>query len=832
MSLLIKLAKENWIHGLAIVLFLAIPSVFFYPEFQGNTMSRDDINEGAGQYGEFSYLSEYSEANGLERKTPLWTSGIYIGQPSYFWIGVPSQLASLHSILQLGFDQYVGYFFLLSLGIYLCMLVMGVPPPLAIIGGIALALSTNNIVLYQAGHMMKIGSIMYAGFILAGTYLITIKQRYLVGIALYALGFSLSIYMHHIQMIYYIYMCLVLFGLIYAVHYIREKEFSRLSKVFFAVLAGSLLGIGPNVAKLWTTYELSQESIRGPNIIEAQVAPSVDSNTPSNEAPETDGLDWDYAMQWSNNSLDVLSAIIPRIVGGSSAERVQSGASYNALRRAGSGINADGSMLLPLYWGDLPFTSGPTYFGAIIVFLAILGGFLVRGKLKWWLVSSTVLTIAMSYGDNFGLLNRLLFDHLPLFNKFRTPMSVLSVTIIFVTLLSILGLHQYILSLSSKKDRNTALRSVFIAACITAGGCLLIAILGPNLFSFSGANDATYRNSGLLPFLIEDRKSFLTQDAIRSAVLIIAATITLYAMSLKKMKVSYALIILGGLILVDFWGVNRRYIHPSDYEYETGAELEQEYYVERDVDREIYAREESRFDYRVLDLSINTFNTNYTTYFHNTIGGYTPTKLQRIQDIIDYHLSGPFTPGVLNMLNTKYIIDQNEELLVNADALGFAWFVNQIEYVTSNRDEIEKLYEIDPSTTAIIKQDEFQELLPVVNLSESTPTDRIVRTEYLMDNWAYEYDVDSPRLAVFSEMWYKPKLGLKAFINDEEADFIRVNYMLRGIIVPEGSGVIEFRFEPPAYKTGVTISNASFYLLLTLLLIPAILSVYGVTRKN
>lgn len=816
MNLLKKLVKEHWIHGLAIVLFLAIPSVFFYPEFQGKLLSQDDLNEGPGQMAEFDYADNTIFNDSEKEDRPLWTSAMYIGQPSFFFVCCKTPIGPLHSYLQFRFDQQTGYFFLLAMGMYIVLISMGLNPILAVAGGVAMAMSTNNVVLYQAGHMMKIGSIMYGLFIIAGTYLLAHKQKYLIGLALYALGFAMSIYTHHIQMIYYIYISLVLFGFIYAYQFIKDKAYVRFSKVVAIVLLGSILGIAPNMAKLWTTYELSEETVRGPNIIEEVESSTEEATAGGGES--SSGLDWEYAMQWSNNTLDVFSALVPRMVGGSSAERVRSGASFNALRRAGQGVEADGSMRLPLYWGDLPFTSGPTYFGAIMVFLFTLGAFLVKGKVKWWLVGSTAITIAISYGHNFEVFNRLLFEYAPLFNKFRTPMSVLSVTIIFITILGLLGLYRYLEDIRTKKEKAVAQSRLLWSAGITGGVCLAIAVLGPSLFSFSGPNDGNYQSSGLLQFLIEDRKSFMQQDAFRSLIFIMVAAVVLYLISLKKIPIKVGVGVVGVLILVDFWGVNRRYIHPSDYKYESGQERAEEYYTEREVDRQIYSLEDSRFDYRVLDLSINTFNTNYATYFHNTIGGYIATKLQRIQDIQDFHFTR-LTRPVLDMLNTKYIINQNEELVINDQALGWSWFVEEVNYVETNRQEIEALYEFDPSATAVVKRDEFESYLEGQDYSVSSPTDRIERTEYLMDIWKYEYSTSNSRIAVFSEMWYKPEKGLKAYVNGEEVDFIRVNYMLRGLPVPPGKGEIEFRFDPLSVRLGSVVSSAGtwiLYILLTL----------------
>lgn len=807
-----EIFQKNWIHLLAIALFIAVPSIYFYPHLQGKTLNQDDSNEGYGQSAEVTYFKNNSAS---DKNIALWTSGLYIGQPAFFaGTAIPQPLSNIDGWLKsIGLVSPVNDFFIFSLAIYMALLSFRVSPLISAFAAIACSLSTNNIVLYQAGHYMKIGSIAYGGFIIAGTYLLAHRKNYLSGLVLYALGFALTINQHHIQMIYYLYMSLILFGLIYAYDFIKQKDYAHFGKVVALVILGSLIGIGSNTTRLWTTYELSEETVRGPNILEPVSSEQIDSKQTSTEA--SDGLDWDYAMAWSNNTLDVLSGLVPRMVGGSSAERIKSGESYNALRRSGVSMQQDGSYRLPMYWGALVATSGPVYFGAIIVFLFVFGSMVMKGKLKWWLVASTIFTVALSYGKNFELLSRFMFEYVPLYNKFRTPQSILSVTIIFITLLAALGVHSFFNA--PEKERKKMLKPFFLSLGIVGGVCAFIAVLGPSLFSFSGANDAVYRQSGLLTFLIEDRKSFMQQDALRSLVYILIAGAIMYVWHLKRIKLPVAIGLLTVFIVGDLWGVNRRYVHPDDYVFSSGSERVEDYYIERDVDKAIFARETSRYDYRVLDLSINTFNTNYATYFHNTIGGYIATKLQRIQDIQDIHFSR-LTRPVLDMLNTTYIINQNQELIINDQALGWAWFVEDVQFVETNREEINALSDINPAMTAVVKQDEFSEYLSENIIGEPSVIDEIERVDYQLDYWKYEYSTKEERLAVFSEMWYKPEKGLHAYVNGDRAEFIRVNYMLRGIVVPEGEGVIEFRYEPESYYLGNRITQASALGLILLLM--------------
>jgi hypothetical protein len=357
---------------------------------------------------------------------------------------------------------------------------------------------------------------------------------------------------------------------------------------------------------MWTTYEISDESIRGANILEP-----VDASGQASETEPEEGLDWEYAMAWSNSSLDLLAGLVPGIVGGSSGERMKEGAAYNALRRSGAAMQPDQSYRLPMYWGGLPFTSGPVYFGAVMLLLFALGAGLARGGLKWFLVGGTILTFAISYGKNLEFFNRILFDYFPLYSKFRTPQSVTSVTSILIPTLGAIGLWEWKKHVESAKKIHW--QPLLIGISVIGGLCLFVLLAGPSMFSFQGANDNAYAQSGLLPLLIEDRKEMLTSDALRSLVFVLltGAVLTLHAM--KRVKFWMVVIGLTGLVIVDFWGVNRRYIAPDDFQ-NTSMEIKEDYYAEREIDRYIKSLEDDRGDYRVLDLSINTFNTNKTTY--------------------------------------------------------------------------------------------------------------------------------------------------------------------------------------------------------------------------
>lgn len=784
-------------HAGALIVFFILNSLFFYPQFQGLHIGQHDIDESVGK--NIEVVDHYRETG----RQALWSNNIFAGMPSFYnGLRYYNNLNIIEKPMMFFISRPIGFFMVYMICTYFALLLIGLRPLESMIGAIGYGFATNNIILYEAGHLFKNGSLMYSPFIVAGTIMM-LRNKLLPGALIYAIGLGLSIKWHHVQMTYYLYLCLAILAVIYLVKFIRENEYPRLGKTLLFAILATAIGLGSASNRLLTTWDYSSETMRGAPILTEKAGQMASSST-------TDGLDWDYAMAWSNNTLDVLAGIIPGMVGGSSGERMSWGATYDRLRAAGQQPGADGSFALPMYWGDLPFTSGAIYFGAILVFLFVMALFLVKGPLKWWLALSTLFTIFISYGKNFEFFNWLLFEYVPMFNKFRTPNSVLSITTMLIPILAALGLHQWFRGEHSAEDKK---KYLLYAGGITGGFCLLIALIGPGLFSFEGARDAQLAQSGILELIVEDRKAMMRADAFRSFGFIAVAAALLWLHMMGKVKTFMALAGILLFVVIDFWGINRRYIHPADFVADRRTIVEN-YYREREVDRQIMARHDNRGDYRVLDLSINTFNTNRASFHHNTIGGYSAVKLQRIQDMIDLHISR-MNFDVLNMLNTTYIIDQNEQLQVNPDALGWVWFVSDIRRVNSPREEIEALNDFDPAVTAVVLDSEFDHYTAGLNPSGQG---RIERTVYELDRWVYEFETDSDQLAVFSEIWYKPEKGLKAFLNGEQVPFIRANYCLRAIKVPAGSGTIEFRFEPRSYIVGNAITQATSGLLVLALI--------------
>ena len=771
-----------------LIFFFILNSLFFYPQFSGLEISQHDIAES---YGKNIEVRDHYDETGRQA---MWSNNIFVGMPSFFnGLRYHNQLNIVEKPMMFFMGRPIGFFMVYMICTYLALLLIGLRPLESLIGAVGYGFATNNIILYEAGHLFKNGSLMYSPFIIAGTIMM-LRNKLTAGALIYAIGLGLSIKWHHVQMTYYLYLCLAILGVIYLVKFIKENDAKQLGKVLLFTVLATAIGLGSASNRLLTTWDYSSETMRGEPILVEKAGQMSSSST-------TEGLDWEYAMAWSNNNMDVLAGLIPGIVGGGSGERMNWGSTYDALRRAGHPPDVDGTYALPMYWGALPFTSGAIYFGAIMVFLFILGMFLVKGPLKWWLVGSVVFTIMMSYGKNMEWFNRLLFEYVPMFNQFRTPNSVLSITTMLIPILGAMGLHAWF---KGGYDSSQKIKWLLYSTGITGGFCLVLALLGPGMFSFAGSGDAAYAQSGLLDFIVEDRKAMLRSDGFRSFIFIALSALALWLMEKGKISTMIALGSILLLVVIDFWGINRRYLKPSDFTGDRQTIIDT-YYAEREVDRQIKARHNDRGEYRVLDLSINTFNTNRASFHHNTIGGYSAVKLQRIQDMIDLHIAN-MNIDVLNMLNTTYIIGRGEELQVNPDAMGWAWLVSDIRRVDSPREEIEALNDFDPAVTAVVLDSEFDNYTAGLN---PTGEGRIERTVYDLDRWVYEYDVSGDQLAVFSEIWYRPEKGMKAFVNGEQVPFIRANYCLRAIKVPSGSGTIEFRFEPRSYIIGNAVTQVT-----------------------
>ena len=800
-----RLLKKALPHIVAVLTFLIVNIMFFSPQMSGKVVQQGDIVSFLGMSKE---AKTYNKLSGDET---LWTNSMFGGMPIYTIHSSSSgnQIGVLEKIEQLGLARPIGYFNALMLGFYLLMVVLGVNPWLAIVGAVGVGLSTNNLVLFEAGHTSKLRAIYHMAPVILGTIL-SFRKQYLLGGILFAVGMALNLNSHHPQMTYYLAICMAIYVVIEGVNYIKNGEIVDLGKIAGTLSIALLLGVLSSASYLWTTYDYGKDTMRGEPIL----ASTADG--PTSSSSEVNGLDWDYAMQWSNGAMDLAAMIVPGAVGGSSREKISSSSAIaQDMRKKGASVPA-----ASLYWGKLPFTSGPAYMGAIFCFLFLFGAMTLKGTVKWWLIGATFLTILLSMGKNLEAFNHLIYNALPMYNKFRAPSSILSLTALLIPMLGILGLAEV---LRGKVEKAAALKALKIAFGVTGGLALFFGIVGPSMFDFSGAVDGRLQQGGWsIDAVISDRKSLMRSDGLRSFALITISAGLIWAFLTNKIK---ELILIGGLgvlILFDMWSIGKRYLDKDAFVSDTQYAGN---YQPRPVDQQIFAAEginygeplrptmdniRKRGNYRVLDMSISTFESSKTSYFHNTIGGYSAAKLQRIQDMIDRHFSKG-TQGALDMLNAKYFISQQQQLQQNPGALGNAWFVESIRKVSTPNEEIDALRTITPANEAVVLDSEFNNY---INSFDPSKNGTITLTDYKPNYLSYATNAASEQLAVFSEIWYGPNKGWKAFIDGQAVDHIRANYILRALRVPAGEHKIEFKFEPDNYYTGATLSLISSLLIL------------------
>jgi hypothetical protein len=580
-------------------------------------------------------------------------------------------------------------------------------------------------------------------------------------------------------------------AIVYFISAIKEKEVKDFFIASAVLLLCAVLAIMPAADKLIPTMDYTKETMRGGAVLH---------NAADSEAGKS-GLNRDYAFQWSYGKAETMTLLIPNFYGGSSNYPLgDKSETYRTIKKyAGASQAKQFVKSVPTYWGDQPFTSGPVYAGAIICFLFLLGMMVVPQKERWWLLAAAIIGIVLSWGRNFPSLNNWLFDHLPLYNKFRTPSMALVMTTTSMVIMAMLTLKEVV-------ERKVTLKQVGIAGGISVALCLLY-VLAPSLAgSFTAKVDAQMPD-WLVSAIIEDRQHMLTADAWRSIVFIVLAAVSIVAyLKVEKMKLAALVAIIGVLTLIDLWAVDKHFLNDDHF-----IPKKQQLWTPSEADRQIMADTDP--DYRVLNLASNTFNESKTSYYHKSIGGYSPAKLRRYQDIIDYYFSGRLNMNVLNMLNTRYIITQ-QGVQYNPTAFGNAWFVKNVTWVNTPNEEIEAIADADLKAVAIIDTCWRGKIQGEMAMTQPA---KIELTNYANPgNLFYESESTEAGLAVFSEVYYKT---WRAFIDGEEVPVIRANYILRAIEIPAGKHTIEFRCKDELLHQSQLVSIAASALIALIILL-------------
>lgn len=778
--------RKAWPHIIAILIFIGLTAAYFYPQLSGKVIIQSDMMQYKGMSEE---IRNFKEKTG---ETTLWTNAMFGGMPTYQinTVNAGNNLYYLTRVYRLGIPRPIGRFFAAMLGFYLLMLSLGSNSRISIAAAIGYGFMTNNLILFEAGHISKVQVLSYLPLLLAGLVL-AFNRKYLLGGSIFALGAGMVLYGNHPQMAYYLFLTLIIYGIAQFIHDFKKGELPAFFKSIGVLLLGGLVALGASFSNLSVTSEYVKDTMRGKPILEI-----ADNGQPKSSS-ETDGLDWEYAMQWSNGTLDCFASFIPGLVGGGSQEPVDaSSASFKSLRN--QGYNVREPFAAPLYWGKLPFTSGPAYLGASIMLLFFMGMVLIKGPIKWWLVLGTFLTFLLSMGKNLEVFNELFFNYVPLFNKFRTPNSVLSITSLLVPILAFITVDHIIKEKSTKKE---ILTSLYFALGITGAICLYFLLLGSSSYDFAHPSDA-----GRAPFdpaaLVKDRQALMQSDSLRTLIIVLLSGGLIWAFVQGKIKQLILIAGLGVIVLFDLWTVGKRYLNEADFVKKSKYEAN---FEPRPADTQIL--KDTDPNYRVYDASESTFQSTKASFFHKSIGGYHAAKLQRFQDLIDHHITQG-NQKVLDMLNTKYFILPAQEqgaparAQQNPGALGNAWFVSSIIMVPNANAEIDSLKDFNPAEVAFVHQ-EFANYIGGLNPQKNGS---ITLSEYRPNQLTYRSTTNSEQFAVFSEIWYGPDKGWTATIDGAPAEFIRTNYALRGMKVPAGDHTIVFRFDPKSYEIGKIVS--------------------------
>ncbi len=813
--------KKSLPHFVAILLFLLLPIIYFSPVLENKQLNQHDSQTFTGM------SKEVVDYNKKSDDLALWTNSMFGGMPSYL-ISLPTTTAitSIYTVTNLYNWRPINFIFLYLIGFYIALLLFGVSPWLAIVGSLAFAFSSYNFIILAAGHASKAIAIGYMAPIIAGFYYALKKDKWIGG-SVFGIFLALEIYANHPQIAYYTFLILIIMGITELVIAIRNKGVPEFLKRSVIILAFGLLAIASNTSRLWTTWEYGKYSLRGK------------SELTHDQANQTSGLDRDYATGWSYGLGETFTLLIPNFNGGSSSVGFSENSETGKVLKSNNVPNATTLVKqLPGYWGSQPGTSGPVYFGAIICFLFVLGLFLLKGSVRIWIVIATLLSVALAWGHNFMPLTDLFLDYFPGYSKFRTVTMILVIAGFTFPLYAILALQKLV---NGEVDRKTWIKPLAWSVGLTAGIALIFALIPGLAGSFISPADSQFPD-WLQQSLIADRKSLLQGDAIRSVIFILLAAGVIWGMVEKKLKVNTTLLILGVLILIDLWGVDKRYLNDASFVSNREA---QNPYKATAADLDIL--KDKSPDYRVLNMAVSTFNDASTSFYHKSIGGYHGAKMRRYQDLIDFHISKEMAVlgqrlekitsdlsvdslflgmNALNMLNTKYLIyNPQAPAILNKRALGSVWLVNRFKLVDNADQELAAINQIDPASEIVVNK-KFQDKFSGLTLTNDSSS-KITLTAYSPNQMTYHYQGNGNQLAVFSAIYY-PK-GWNAYIDGKIVEHFQANYVLRSMVLPKGNYDIEFRFEPASFMIGQKISFWSSVLLLLLI---AGLLIKGFLRKE
>ncbi len=780
--------------------------------FRPYVLENKVLSQGDNQRAK-AMQTEIQKYRAIDGEAPLWTNAMFSGMPAYMiWHTARGNMQQFVGRAFLWFQGITKphYVILLAMAMcYLALLIFGADWRIALLGGISYGISTYFVDLAEAGHSTKMLAMAYLPGVWAGAFLL-IRQKWLLGTGLMGLLVGLQIQANHLQITYYTFLLLGVGLIFYGVQAARSGQLKAFATALGLMAAATGLGVASNLATLWPTWEYSKETIRGTSELKAK-------------ASSGGGLDKDYAFGWSYGIGESSTLLVPNAYGGGASQTFEGTETYKrifpnmvqnftrqGMSRQAATKSAEQQVSALFYHGEQAFVGVAIYFGAALIFLFILGILLVSGPLRWWLITAAAFALTISWGKHF-FLNDLLFDYFPLFNKFRAVSMALGLSHFALVILAMLGLQQFLQS----ADRQKTMKALYTALGITGGMTLLILLAG-SMMNMTGANDEAV-GAELARILQEDRAAVLQSDALRSLGIILMTFGVLWAFLKNNIKLTPTLLLVGVLVIGDVWMVDSRILFPAKYESEKAIEADSQ---PSQADRSILDDPDPHF--RVLDMTANPFVNAKTSLFHKSVGGYHAAKLMRYQELIEAYLSNPGQHlDILRMLNTKYIIQPQENRTVPVPLdrpFGNAWFVNSLSTVADADQELADIAEVPLRTTAVIQNKNLPAGWATTYATDSLA--RVRLTSYHPDTMRYQYSNNQDGFLVFSEVYYPPSKGWQLYLNGERFDdFVKVNYLLRGVKVPAGQNQeLTMIFHPRSVYTGQKVAMAGSLLSFLILL--------------
>ena len=791
-----KILNKFYPHALAILGFVLISLIYFYPVLQGKQIFQSDIVQYTGM------AKEQNDFRASDHVEPYWTNSAFGGMPTYqLGAKYPHDYIGIVDDVLRFLPRPADYLFLYFLGFYGLLLVLKIDPLKAFFGALAFGFSTYLIIILGVGHNAKAHAIAYMPLVIAG-FILVFRKKYVLGGLITMFAVALEINANHFQMTYYLLIFLLILSGYFIYQDVKEKQYKSLLYSFAVLAVAGIFAIGANATNLLATAEYADFSTRGKS--ELTFNPDG-SKTTSNSA-----MTYDYITEYSYGITESFNLIAPRIFGGSNSEPLGTDSKmYDFM--IGKGVPEaqakDFVSAMPTYWGDQPIVAAPAYIGAVVFFLGILALFVDKRKIKYVFLSGALVALVLSWGKNFPALTDFFIEYVPLYNKFRAVSSIQVILELCFPVLAIMGLQSFFkLDKTVPKQQEKAL----LEAGVFSIGVLLILFLSKGMFSFSGGNDSYFmQNYGpdFVDALKEDRMSLFKADLLRSGFFILLSAGILWMFLKNKLAKNTAVILVGILMILDLFFVDKKYVSGKDFVSKQQVESP---FQETEADAQIL---KDTTNYRVFEVSGNLSSAR-ASYFHKSIGGYNAVKPRRMQQLFDYQIAKN-NMEILNMLDVKYVIQTDKEgkefPTSNPNANGNAWFVSQVKLVNSADEEMKALDSLDSKNVAIVNNKEFQ-IKNMAFAKDSSAT--ITLDSYKPNHLKYTSNNTNEGLAVFSEMYYGK--GWNAFIDGKKADHIRVDYVLRGLQIPAGKHSIEFKFEPQVIKTGsmITLISAVGMLLL------------------